>query len=158
MKSRPSLRVQLTLAFGVLVTTALAVAALASVRLIEFGLLGTLDALLVEEATTLAALVDIPGDRLATVIQDIGAETDIGPGKFAGVVAPDGRLTLGSRPFPPAALPRPAAVRDAVGVVTVGEDEAQFRIGWAPARSGGAVAVGVHASGAVRRAPSMVPQ
>lgn len=151
MSASRSLRAELTAAFAVLAVVALVLAAITTVRLVEYGALGTVDALLVEEATTLAALVDIPPDRLGTVIREIGAETDIGPAKFAAVIAPDGVLLHSSRPIPPTVVPARLGPGTEAGVVTVADDEARFRIGWAPTAGGGAVVVGVQASGAVRR-------
>jgi len=145
-----SLRVRLTVAFLVLATATVAVAATVTVLLVEQATLGTLDAVLLEEATTLAALVDLPSDRLGGAVRDIGRETDMGPGKFVVVRGADGSVVAASRAVPPGVVTRGPAGRRAAFVATVGEDEAMFRVAWAPAPDGATVAIGIHASGAIR--------
>jgi signal transduction histidine kinase len=145
-----SLRARLTSAFLLLAVCAVAVAAAASVLFVEQATLGTLDAVLVEEATTLANLVDLPADRLVAAVRQIGNETDMGPGKFVSVAGPDGVILASSRQTPRSVVKRQPRMLSAPKIATAGEDDAMFRVAWAPTKAGGTVAVGVHASRDVR--------
>jgi signal transduction histidine kinase len=144
-----SLRARLTGAFLVLAMCALAVAAVATVLLVEQATLGTLDAVLVEEATTLANLVDLPADRLAATVRAIASETDLGPGKFVRLTGAGGGVVASSGSVPPRLRQR-RVLATSPSVGTAGEDDAMFRVAWAPTRGGGTVAVGIHASRDVR--------
>ena len=77
-----SLRGRLTLVFSAVAALAVGAFAWALTVLVEHAVWAPLDAGLAEEATTLAALVDLPSDRLAEAVRTIGAEPDLGPGKF----------------------------------------------------------------------------
>jgi signal transduction histidine kinase len=145
-----SLRARLTSAFLVVAACAVAVAAAASVLLVEQATLGTLDALLLEEATTLGNLVDLPPDRLVATVREIGSETDMGPGKFVSVAAADGAVLAASRRMPHDVAKRRPRVLPEPKVETAGEDDAMFRVAWAPTKTHGVVAVGVHASRELR--------
>lgn len=145
-----SLRVRLTSAFLLLAVSAVAVAAVAAVLFVEQATLGTVDAMLLEEATTLASLVDLPNDRLLTAVREIGSETDLGPGKFVSVAGADGVSIAASRRIPSSVAKRQPSTLTVPKVATAGEDDAMFRVAWAPTRPGGVVAVGIHASREVR--------
>jgi signal transduction histidine kinase len=150
MRLPRSLRVRLTLAFLLVAALAVAAAAAALVLLVEQATLGTMDAMLLEEATTVARLADLPDERLAAAVRAIGAETDLGPGKFVRVVDAQ-RTTLASAGrFPRIVRRQRPPLGDEARVVTAGEDERRFRVAWAQTRAHGAVAVGVHAAPGVR--------
>jgi len=150
MKLWRSLRVRLTAGFLLLALSAVAVAAVAMVLFVEQTTLGTLDAVLLEEATTLASLADLPDDRLVTAVREIASETDIGPGKFVSIVRADGTTVAASRRIPASVARKTPENLAAPKVGTAGEDDAMFRVAWAPTRGGGLVAVGIHASREVR--------
>jgi two-component system OmpR family sensor kinase len=150
MKLWRSLRVRLTSAFLLLAFCAVAVAAIATALLVEQATVGTLDAVLLEEATTLAGFIDLPRERLVAAVDDIGSETDMGPGKFVSVTAADGTSLASSQKIPRSVAERRPRNVTAPKVATVGEDDAMFRVAWAPTKAGGAVAVGIHASRYVR--------
>src|SRR5262249_50309081 len=90
VKARRSLRVHLTASFLLLAGIVIGVAAAALVRPGEQTVLGTLDAAMGEEAETLATLTDLPGDRLAEEVRDVGREKDLGEPKFVRVARADG--------------------------------------------------------------------
>jgi signal transduction histidine kinase len=145
-----SLRVRLTVAFVLMAACTIAVAATAMVMLLEQVTLGTLDTVLLEEASTLATLVDMPREQLRAAVREIGLETDTGPGKFVRVVDGTGTLLAAHHRMPRLVArqrPRPLA---AAAVVTAGEDDVTFRVAWAPTKTGGTVAVGAYASRDVR--------
>ena len=150
MKLWRSLRVRLTSAFLLLALAAVTIAAVATVLFVEQVTLGTVDAMLLEEATTLASLVDIPNDRLVAITREIGSETDVGPGKFVSVVRADGLTIAASRRIPSSVERKRPPILNAPEVATAGEDDAMFRVAWAPTRDGGYVAVGIHATREVR--------
>ena len=151
MKFWRSLRVRLTVGFLLLSVSAVAIAAAATVLFVEQAILGTRDTALMEEATTLASLAGLPNDQLVAAVREMGSETDMGPGKFVSVMAADGVTLAASRRMPGSVTKRPPRTFTTAEVATTGEDDAMFRVAWAPTRTGGVVVVGVHASREVRR-------
>lgn len=150
MRLTRSLRVRLTAGFLLLATAAVAVAAATTVLLVEQIAIGTLDAVLLEEATTLADFADFAGDRLAKTVADMGAETDLGPGKFVSVTDANGATIAASSNLPPTVARRRPAALGMPQVLSAGEDDRRFRVAWAPRPSGGRVAIGVNASRSIR--------
>ncbi len=145
-----SLRVRLTGAFLLLAGSAVAVAAIATVLFVEQATLGTLDAMLQEEAETLASLVDLTSDRVEAIVHEVASETDTGEGKFVHISRPDGSVLAASRKLPRPVAARRPPVLTGTAVDTVGEDASMFRVAWAPTHGGGVVTVGVHASQSIR--------
>lgn len=150
MRWRRSLRVRLTGAAGLLAAVLLSLAALATVRLVETAILGTRDALLEEEATTLATLGALPAEQLAPALRAVAAETDTGPEKFAAILGPRREVVVESGRIPRAlhlqAQPLPQTVR----MLTIGEDEDRFRVAAAPIETGGAVVIGTRTGDILR--------
>lgn len=144
-----SLRMRLTLAFLLVATLAVAAAATAIVLLMEQATLGTRDAMLLEEATTLAQMADLPRERLDAAVHVIGDEVDLGPRKFIRVVNGEGKTLASAGRFPSFVRRQRPPLHDEAQVVTAGDDDQRFRVAWARTASDGAVAVGVHAEGDV---------
>lgn len=150
MRLRRSLRVRLTGAFLLLALAAVAVAATATVLFVEQTTLGTMDAILQEEAETLASLVDVTSDRVEAVVHEVAGEADTGKGKFVHIARPDGSVLAASRELPRAVADRRPHGLASPTVATAAEDRTMFRVAWAPTRDGGLVTVGVHASQQIR--------
>lgn len=141
-----SLRTRLTLAFGLMSVVAIGGSFSALAVLIEHTVWGPLDAGLQEEVDTLVKLVDLPHKQLVDTVRDFGAETDLGPGKFVRVAAPDGKTIAHSRRVPRSvARQRPNPLR-AMTIRTVGRGQRAYRAAWAPTPEGGWVVMGVRAT------------
>jgi signal transduction histidine kinase len=139
---RRSLRVRLTAAFLLFAGAAIAAAAVAALLLVEQATLGRLDAQMAEEAATLAALVDLPSERLLDTVREIGGESDMGPGKFVAVLDQHGAPLAASRKVPASVAERRPLHLDGARISTVRDQHATFRVAWAPTRPGGSVVVG----------------
>jgi signal transduction histidine kinase len=150
VSARRSLRVRLTASFLLLAGIVIGVAAAALVRLVEQTVLGTLDAAMVEEAETLATLTDLPADRLAEEVRDVGREKDLGAQKFVRVVRPDGTTLAAWQTLPPAVARRRPAPLLRSQTTTARQGSTRYRATWAPVESGGWVVIGVAATGPMR--------
>lgn len=150
MRCFRSLRVRLTAVFVVGACGALALAATATILWTEQAILGRVDAVLLEEATTLANLIDLPPKRLIQAVRRVGSERDLGPGKFISINGPDGSILAASHRRPMNVGRRQPTGLSVARVISAGEDDALFRVAWAPTKTGGAVAIGVHTSHEVR--------
>jgi signal transduction histidine kinase len=144
-----SLRVRLTAAFLLLAVAAVTVAAWTTVLLVEEANFGTLDAALLEEATTLANL-DLPPEHLAEAVRHIGEETDIGTEKFVRITRGDGSTVAALRHLPSSVVAKEPHLLGDATVVTAGEDDHVFRVAWAPTPAGGRVAIGANTARSVR--------
>jgi two-component system OmpR family sensor kinase len=140
-----SLRGRLTLVFSAVAALAVGAFAWALTLLVEHAVWAPLDAGLAEEATTLAALVDLPAGRLAEAVQTIGAEPDLGPGKFVRVVGADHKVIASFRTVPPFVAGRRPKQLSGLQLLTVGEGAGLHRVVWTPGTSGGWVVLGVRA-------------
>jgi signal transduction histidine kinase len=146
MISWRSLRVRLTAGFVLFAGVTIAIAAVAVVRLVEQLTLGALDTVLLEEATTLATLVDEPAATLERTIHEVAAEPEIAGRKFVAVIAADGSKIAASKRIPRAV----ARERRREGTFTAGEDNHMYRVASVRTAAGGEVMVGVHGTGLVR--------
>jgi two-component system, OmpR family, sensor kinase len=144
-----SLRVRLTLAFSLLAAITVGAAAAATILLLRAVILDQLDTVLLEEATTLASLAQLPDEQLSAAVREIGAELDLGEQKFVSVRRADGVVVTGGRRIPPR-VGRSIFVGAEPRIFTAGEDNARFRVAVAPTPSGGRVVVGIHATRPVR--------
>jgi signal transduction histidine kinase len=143
-----SLRVRLSAGFVLFAAVIIGIAAIAVVMLVEQMTLGALDAVLMEEATTLSTLADVPGTSLETAVREVGKEADMTGGrKFVRVRAADGSILAVWKRMPP--VVREQDVPGEV-VYSAGEDDAIFRIAAVRAASGTRVVVGAHATRRVR--------
>jgi signal transduction histidine kinase len=100
MRRQRSLRFELTVAFAGLAGVAVLGAALAANALVTRTVWSSLDARLAEEAETLATLRTLEPRDLEHAVAAIGGETDLGPGKYILVIAPDGRIVSSLGPVP----------------------------------------------------------
>jgi signal transduction histidine kinase len=143
-----SLRGRLTLVFtAVAAAVVLAIAAGMAV-LIEHAVWAPLDAALEEEAETLVSIGKLGGSgNLDRSVAHVGAEPDLGGGKFIRVVAGDGRLLagFGEEPAVVAALPAPAG-RTAHATVGKGRRGA-YRVVWHTVPDGTRYEIGVRVGG-----------
>jgi signal transduction histidine kinase len=139
--------VRLTLGFALFAAVIIGIAATAVVLLVEQTILGELDAVLTEEAGTLATLADLPGVQLESAVRDVGQEHDAG-GKFVQVRALDGTVRAAWRRVPRVVARRKLSAEQSV--FSAGEDDAMFRIALVRTPSGTRVLVGVHATQRVR--------
>jgi signal transduction histidine kinase len=145
-----SLKARLTLAFSLIALAGVGGFATALAFLVERAVWAPLDGGLAEEATTLGTLVDLPPDRLAEIVREIGLEGDLGPGKFIRVAGRDGRTRVRHGRVPPAVgRKRPRPLR-ALTVASVGRDASTLRVAWTPTPDGGWAMVGVRAVGPSR--------
>jgi len=140
-----SLRGRLTLVFSAVAALAVGVFALALTVVVEHAVWGPLDAGLAEEATTLAALLDVPADRLEEAVRTIGEEEDLGPGKFVRVVGPNHHVLARYRTVPPSVAAHRPKQLAGLRLVTVGKGHGLHRVAWAPGPTGGWVVLGVRA-------------
>jgi two-component system OmpR family sensor kinase len=145
-----SLRIRLTLAFSLLAAVTVGVAAADTILLLRAMILSHLDTVLLEEATTLALFAELADEQLLAAVRDIGAERELGEKKFVSVRRADGAVVMGERRVPPN-VGRSIFVGTEPRILTVGEDEARFRVAVAPTPAGGRVVVGIHATQPVRR-------
>src|SRR5262249_3298090 len=113
--------------------------------LVEHAVWGPLDAGLAEEATTLAALLDVPADRLAEAVRTIGEEEDLGPGKFVRVVGPNHHVLARYRTVPPSVAEHRPQQLPGLRLVTGGKGHGLQRVAWGPGPTGGWVVLGVRA-------------
>jgi len=154
-----SLRGRLTLVFSAVAALAVGAFAWALMLLVERVVWGPLDAGLVEEAETLAALGTLSPERLEETVRYIGEEEDLGPGKFVRVVGPDHHELAHYRNVPPiVAVRRPKPVTE-LRLLTIGKGHGLHRVAWAPTSNGGWVVLGVRAANQVllcRRAKTAI--
>ncbi len=142
-----SLRARLALASLAFATVAVGAFAVGLAVVVEHAVWGPLDAGLLEEATTLAVLADLPASQLHETVREIGLEEDLGPGKFVRVAGGDRRTLARFRRVPrPVSLRRPARL-DGPMMATVGSGAQTYRAAWAPIAGGGHVVMGVRAGG-----------
>jgi len=141
-----SLRGRLTLVFSTVAALAVGAFAWALMVLVERAVWGPIDASLAEEATTLAALVDLPAPRLEATVRAIGEEEDIGPGKFVRVVGVNRRALAKFRTVPPFVAARRPKDLDGLRLLTIGTGRGLHRVAWAPSPAGGWVVLGVRAA------------
>jgi signal transduction histidine kinase len=154
-----SLRGRLTLVFSLVAAVAVGAFALALSLLVERAVWAPLDAGLVEEATTLSALVDLPAGRLEAAVRAIGEEEDLGPGKFVRVVGPNRQVLARYSMVPPVVAERRPKQLGELQLLTVGQGRAAHRVVWAPGPSGGWVVLGVRVAAQValaRRAKTVI--
>lgn len=158
MTRQRSLRFQLTVAFAGLAGVAVLGAALAANALVTRTVWSSLDARLAEEAETLATLSTLEPRDLEQAVAAIGNETDLGPGKFILVLAPDGRVLSSLGPVPKFLQKRDTVPRvDGEGVIA--HPPSGTRTAIVAPRAGGEVLVGVRVAsslGAVRHARRMI--
>lgn len=155
-----SLRARLVLLFVVLAGAAVTLAGAGMIVLLDRAVWGTLDAALEEEAHTilvLAAKSDSderevgPGaEELQELVSRIGAERDLGEGKFIYVFGPDGAVRERSGLLPEAVSA--AAPRRRLGEpqATLAGDAQPYRAIWHETADGGWVAIGVRADRQLR--------
>jgi two-component system OmpR family sensor kinase len=141
-----SLRGRLTLVFSTFAALAVGAFAWALMVFVERAVWAPIDASLAEEATTLAALVDLPPPRLEATVRAIGDEEDIGPGKFVQVVGADHRVLAQFRSIPRLVEARRPKELGGLRLLTVGTGRNLHRVAWAPGRAGGSVVLGVRAN------------
>jgi two-component system, OmpR family, sensor kinase len=154
-----SLRWRLTLAFtavGAVIVLATAVYVRA---LVAQAVWSSLDAALQEEAGTLVTIRDgASGGDLARMVADVGAEHDLGPGKFIRVLDAGGRTLAASGAVPAAVATAGDVVAAAppagetIRAVTVGAGGDAYRVVSYTVAGRGVVRVGV---GAVRQTAAL---
>jgi signal transduction histidine kinase len=154
-----SLRGRLTLVFSAVAALLVGAFAWVLLLLVHDAVWKPLDASLAEEASTLATLTNLPPDRLGDAIRALGAEQDLGPGKFVRVVGSDHRVLGRYRRVPPAVAARRPPVIDQLRLATVGKGRDVHRVVWAPGPGGSWIVLGVRAESrdrVVRRARAVI--
>ncbi|HEV7734260.1 MAG TPA: HAMP domain-containing sensor histidine kinase [Candidatus Binatia bacterium] len=144
-----SLRGRLTLAFAATAFVAVGLSAVAIALMVEHALWAPIDAGLVEEASTLTTLLDIPHEHLLETVHALGAEDDLGPGKFVRVGSADGKTLARSRRVPPVVAAHRPTPLERMTLMTIGRERQVYRVVWSPTPHGGWVVLGVRANAQV---------
>lgn len=140
-----SLRGRLTLAFAATAFVAVGLSAVAIALMVEHALWAPIDAGLVEEASTLSTLLDIPRENLRETVHALGTEDDLGPGKFVRVASADGKTLARSRRVPAVVAAHRPKPLERMTLMTIGRERQVYRVVWSPTPQGGWVVLGVRA-------------
>jgi signal transduction histidine kinase len=159
MRRPSSLRGRLTVVFAAVAALLVAASGVGTAVLIEHAFWGPLDGALLEEAETLASVLDVgPGEDLPKLVARIGAEKAPGPGKFILVRGADG-VVLASAGRVPASMTGSLSADPANRAETAWSDAAPYRVAFARSAGGAVCTIGLPVRGAVgllRRARWMI--
>lgn len=143
MSGPRSLRARLTLVFTGVAATVVLVAAAGMMVLIEHTVWDPLDAMMEEEAETLATIHDLGSfDELNRAVVSVGSERDVGE-KFIRVTAAGGRVLAESGKVPAAVASLPPPATGGAPGTTIGGPGDRYRVVWFALPDGGWTEVGV---------------
>jgi signal transduction histidine kinase len=146
--SRSSLRRRLTLLFAGAATLLVITAALAVDELIRRAFWASLDGAILEEAETLASILDLGRESdVAALVARIGAERAPGPGKFVLVSAVDGRVVASAGRVPSVTELAPSEASGSARTIWSGGSP--YRVASSSSTGGAICTIGVHVQGGI---------